>query len=284
MLERASTWLLWLAAAMLFVFGLTAFVAPGSASGQFPWNVGPFLAQTIGGWSLGTAAICVHAARVGRPERIYPLLVYCWLFGIGQLLVVVAFVDRLQTGHVLTYPYLAGLLALVGSALAGVGHWLKYRPDLRAEGGRAPWWGRVLAGAVGGFVLLLAVGTLLAGPDGASARGEIFPEPMSLFSLRAFSAFLFSLAASMGATMLSRSVAPYLELGWAGIYLIVPITLAALLNLSAFDFTGRPGGLLYLLAYVVVGIILAVVLWYDRSHPNAFEANPLGGEQHVPDA
>jgi hypothetical protein len=272
MLERASTWLLWLAAAFFLIFGLAAFVAPGWASGEFPWNVGPFLAQTIGGWSLGTAAIAAHAARIGRPERVYPLLVYCWLFGIGQLVVVAAFADRLQTGHVLTYPYLGGLLALVGSAIAGLAHWASRRPDLQAAGGRVPWWGRVLAGSVGGFVLLLAVGTLLAGPDGASARGEIFPEQMSLFSLRAFSAFLFSLAAAMGATMLSRSVAPYLDLGWAGIYLIVPITLAALLNLSAFDFTGRPGGLLYLLAYVVVGIILAVVLWYDRSHPHAFEA------------
>lgn len=271
MFERLATWLLWLAAALFVVFGLAAFLAPSWASGQFPWNVGPFLAQTIGGWSLGTAAICVHAARVGRPERVYPLLVYCWLFGIGQLVVVLAFADKLQTGHVLTYPYLAGLLALVASAISGLADWWTRRLDLQAGGGRAPWWGRVLAGAVGSFVLLLAVGTLLAGPDGAAARGQIFPEPMSPFSLRAFSAFLFSLAAAMGATMLSRTLAPYLALGWAGIYLIVPITLSALLNLSAFDFTGRPGGLLYLLAYVVVGIILAVVLWYDRSHPQAFE-------------
>lgn len=272
MLERVSAWLLWLAAGLFLLFGLAAFVAPAWASTEFPWNVGPFLAQTIGGWSLGTAAIAAHAAAVGRVERVYPLLVYCWLFGIGQLIVVVAFADRLQTGHVLTYPYLGGLTALTASALAGARLWLTRRPDINAGRGRVPWWGRVLTAAVGGFVLLLAVGTLLAGPDGATARGEIFPEPMSPFSMRAFSAFLFSIGLAQAAVLLSRSVAPYLDLGWAGLYLVVPITLAALLNLALFDFAGRPGGLLYLLAYVVVGIILAFVLWYDRRHPDAFAA------------
>lgn len=270
MLERAATWLLWLAATLFVVFGLAAFIAPGWASGQFPWNVGPFLAQTIGRWSLGTAAICAHAAWVGRVERVYPLLVYGWLFGIGQLVVVLFFADKLQTGHVLTYPYLGGLLALVGSAILGVSYWTSRRPDLGAGGGRVPSWGRLLTAVVAGFVLLLAVGTLLAGPDGAAARGDIFPEPMSLFSLRAFSAFLFALAAAQGSALLSRSVTPYFHLGRAGMYLIVPITLATLLNLSVFDFTGRPGGLLYLLAYVIVGIVLAIVLWHDRSHPEAF--------------
>jgi hypothetical protein len=274
MLERASVGLLWLAAGLFLVFGLAAFVAPGWAGGEFPWNVGPFLAQTIGGWSLGTAAMAAYAARVRRPERIYPVLVYCWLFGIGQLVVVVAFADRLETGRILTYPYLAGLLALVGSALAGVGHWLTHRRQLAGGAGRVPWWGRLLTAVVAGFVLLLAVGTLVAGPDGATARGEIFPEQMGLFSIRAFSAFFFALAAAQGSTLLSNHIQPYRDLGWAGMFLIVPITLAALLNLSMFDFSGKPGGLLYLLAYVVVGVIIAVVLFYDRRKPEAFARRP----------
>jgi hypothetical protein len=274
MLERVSGWLLWVGAALFLVFGLPAFFAPGWATGEFPWTVGPFLAQTIGGWSLGTAAIAAHAAAVRRPERVYPLLVYCWLFSIGQLVVAVAFADRLLTDGILTYPYLAGLLALVGSALTGLGHWLARRPDIRAGRGRVPVWGRLLTAVVGGFVLLLAVGTLFAGPDGATARGEIFPERMGLFSIRAFSAFLFALSIAQGAALLSSSVEPYLQLGWAGVYLILPITLAALLNLSLFDFSGRPGGLVYLLAYVVVGVILAVILVYERRHPDAFARRP----------
>jgi predicted exporter len=65
-------------------------------------------------------------------------------------------------------------------------------------------------------------------------------------------------------------LAAFVAPGWAGMFLIVPITLAALLSLSMFDFSGKPGGLLYLLAYVVVGVIIAVVLFYDRRKPEAF--------------
>jgi hypothetical protein len=40
--------------------------------------------------------------------------------------------------------------------------------------------------------------------------------------------------------------------GLAGVALIVPILAAAVLNIGAFDFGGRPLGGLYLAAYVVV--------------------------------
>jgi hypothetical protein len=83
---------------------------------------------------------------------------------------------------------------------------------------------------------------------------------MGLFSIRAFSAFLFALAASITSTLFARSMRPYRELALSGLYLIVPITLAALLNLSLFDFSDRPGGLLYLVAYIVVGVILVIAL------------------------
>jgi amino acid transporter len=114
------------------------------------------------------------------------------------------------------------------------------------------------------------VGTLLAGPDGATARGEIFPEQMSPFSIKAFSAFLFALAAAILSAVRSTDLAPFRALGWAGLYLIVPITGAALLNLSLFD-ASKPGTLVYLWAYIIVGAIIVAVLAYERLRPAAFE-------------
>jgi hypothetical protein len=268
-LARVSGALLIVAAIALLLIGVPSFVAPTWAASEFPWTVGPFLAQTIGGWSIGTALICLHAARLRSPARSYPLLVYAWLFGIGQLLVVFVFLDRFLAGHVLAWPYLIGLLALVASAAAGIAAFTRAEraggAGLLAVGHPVPRPVRVIGVFVGLFVLLLAIGTLLAGPTGAIATGTVFPEPMGLFSIRAFSAFLFAIAAAIAAVLLGRSVEPYEALGWAGFYLIVPITLAALLNLSVFDFGARPGGLLYILAYVVVGLVIAAALvWLRR--------------------
>jgi hypothetical protein len=250
---------------------VAAFVAPGWAVGEFPWSVGPLLAQTIGGWAIGTALMAAHAAWVGDLRRVFPLLVYLGAFGGLQLLVVLLFLDRLQASHLLTIPYLGGLAALVVATLAAAPALVRLE-ELRSLRGPIPGWGRPLALLVGGFVLLLAIGTLLAGPGGATARGDVFPEQMGLFSMRAFSAFLFSIGLAIAAVLLARSAVPYLHLAAAGLYLVVPITLAALLNLGTFDFSGRPGGVVYVLAYVIVGLVLAGVLVYDRLRPDAFRA------------
>jgi hypothetical protein len=274
-LTRISGGLLLVAAVCFLFIGVTAFFLPTWASGEFPWAVGPFLAQTIGGWSIGTALICVHAVWAGQAARIYPLRVYAWLFGIGQMVVVIAFLDKLQTGHLLTYPYLVGLVALIGSCVAGVGAYLSDRAPRRVEirpvGEPVPAWAKVFGALVGLFVLFLAIGALISGPDGATARGQVFPEPMGLFSMRAFSAFLFAIVGLIVAALLSRGLDPFIALGWAGLYLVVPITLAALLNLSLFTFSfSHPGNAIYLLAYVVIGVVIAVVLYRYREH-SAFD-------------
>ncbi|HEX6230850.1 MAG TPA: hypothetical protein VF029_03995, partial [Actinomycetota bacterium] len=85
-----------------------------------------------------------------------------------------------------------------------------------------------------------------------------------------FSAFLFALAAAILSSVRSTSLAPFRALGWAGLYLIVPITGAALLNLGLFD-DGKPGTLVYLWAYIVVGVIIVAVLAYERLRPAAFD-------------
>lgn len=270
MLRLAARILLGLGAVAFLVIGVPAFLAPAWAVGEFPWTVGPFLAQTIGGWSIGTALIAIHAIAGGPSRRLYGLLIYLGLFGVGQLAVVAAFSARLQVGHLLTWPYLIGLGALaIGAACAALS--LRGGPAAPVPmGRRAPWWIRAIAALVGGFVLFLAVGTLLAGPDGATARGEVMPEAMGLFSIRAFSAFLFALAAAILSLVLSRHVGPYRSLGTSGLYLIVPITLAAALNFSLFD-AAKPGTLVYFWAYVVVGLIILAVLVYERRRTETLE-------------
>ncbi len=264
--------LLVLGAAAFLIFGVGAF-AWDQAVAQFPWTVGPLLAQTIGGWALGTGAIAAYAALRGLPQTMYPLLLYLGLFGAGQLLIVAAFASKLLTSGLLTYPYLLGL----GSLAIGAAAWAV---ELRAGVGRpaavetlpeatAPRWLRAFAVLLAGFVALLAIGTLIAGPDGATARGEVFPEPMGPFSIRAFSAFLFPLSVAIASVLWARDLRPFRALGWSGLFLIVPITLAALLHLDRFD-ASKPATLVYLWAYIVVGVIIVVVLAYERLRPQAF--------------
>lgn len=269
MTRNLARLLLVVGALAFLAVGLPSFFTPAWAGEQFPWTVGPFFTQTIGGWSLGTAAIAIHAAVSGFPRRTYGLLIYLGLFGVGQLAVVAAFAGRLQVGHVLTWPYLVGLAALAGGALAGALVLRAAPGDEPGHGRMATWWIRLIALLVGGFVLFLAVGTLLAGPDGATARGEVMPEPMGLFSIRAFSAFLIALAAAILSLVPSRRVAPYRALGTSGLYLIVPITAAAALNWSLFD-VAKPGTMVYFWAYVLVGVLIVGVLLYERSRPDAF--------------
>lgn len=251
---------------MLLVFGVVAFLMSGWAIDQFPWMVGPFLAMTIGGWALGTAGIAWLAARDVAPGRVYPLIVYLLAFAVGELLVVIAFQGRLRTDVPLTWPYLAGLVATGLGAGAMVMDWARRRTALRVGPGNVPGWAVAATAVYIIFVGGLAVATFISGPDGQAARGLFFPETMGLFSVRAFSAFFLALAAAGIAVITARDVATYDELGRAGLLLIVPITVAAIVHFGLFDFVDRPGSLVYLAAYVVVGVLLLVRLaWLRRA-------------------
>ena len=114
------------------------------------------------------------------------------------------------------------------------------------------------------FVTALSVGGFLAGAGGLSTTGQIFPEPLTLFTVRAFAAFYLALSIGIGALLLRPGVASGFMLGIAGIGLIVPILGAALLNLGAFDFAGRPLGILYLAAYAVVLVPSALFVLRHR--------------------
>ena len=89
--QSTSRGLLWIGAIALAIFGAVTFVAPTAILDQFPWRVGPFLAQTIGGWALGMAAMAAASAYRWRPAEVIPSLTTVWLFGAGELLVVLLF-------------------------------------------------------------------------------------------------------------------------------------------------------------------------------------------------
>ena len=249
------------------IFGAAAFLAPGWASQNFPWSVGPFLAMSIGGWSLGTAAIALDAQR-RTPPVATALLAFVWLFGIGEGLVLLAFADRAVWTAPLTIPYLVGIVALVVSAATGVpALWLD--PVWRTGPGPAdrPVPRLAIAWTIG-FVLVLlglVLATLFARQGGAATEAGFVPEKMTLFTVRAFSAFFLAIGLSAATLLVTKRLDAYLAFGQAGLYLIVPITIAALVNLSTFDFVGRPGGLVYLGAYVLVGVVVGVALLLDRS-------------------
>jgi hypothetical protein len=84
---------------------------------------------------------------------------------------------------------------------------------------------------------------------------------MSLFTLRSFAAFYLALAMGAAPLLIERSLPALLHHAFASYGLIVAITAAALVNLRLFDFAERPGGLLYIGAYLIVGVPLLFVFY-----------------------
>ena len=111
---------------------------------------------------------------------------------------------------------------------------------------------------------ILALGGLLAKPGGLSTEGGIFPEPLTLFTVRAFAAFFAAIGLSALPLIWARNLTPMFPYGLAGIILIIPILVASFVNIDKFDFAGRPGGILYVGAYVVTLLLTGWGLWHYR--------------------
>ena len=115
---RAPRWLLAAAGVVFLLTGVVFFVAPSWAADNFPWNVSPFVAMTVGGWAIGTGLIALDIARSWVPGRVYAVLLYVWLFSVSEAAIVLMFLAGLRTDHILTWPYLASLGLGVASAKA----------------------------------------------------------------------------------------------------------------------------------------------------------------------
>ena len=274
MLSATSRTLTRLSAICYLLLGTVLFLAPQWSFGQFPWNVSAFVVMTIGGWCLGNAVFAWQSARIWDWRRVYPSLIYLWLFGLFEAAVLIAFRDRVSVGSLVAFGYLVTIGVNVLAAVVGIVDWARLRPTMQVEGIPVPGYVRGLIIFFNISLSILALGGLLAQTGGLSTEGGIFPEPLTLFSIRAFAAFFAAIWLSAMPLIWARNLTPMFAYGLAGIILILPILIAALVNFDKFDFSNRPGGILYVGAYLFTLIVTAWGLWYYRPAFSARERIP----------
>ena len=241
--------------------GAVFFVAPGWSADEFPWRVSHFLAMTMGGWYLGSAAFAWTAARSHTLSRVHAVFAYLWLFSLGQASLLLIHHDVIRTDAALTWPYVAAVtIAAVASIveLLGVARTGALVPS--REGTPMPWWVSVLVAA---FVVAVA---LLALPlvDGYDSPRSIWPGELTLISARAFAVFFGSLSLSAATLLIRRRLEPTLPYLRAGIVLSALILVAILPYTGAFAISDHPLQLLYIGLYVVVLVGSAALLAYGR--------------------
>jgi hypothetical protein len=267
----ASTRMLVRCQAVLFgLLGLVLFLAPGWAAPNFLWNISPFVAMTMGGWYLGSAFFAWEAARIWRWPIVYACLVYLWAFGLLEAAVVIAFRGALKLGAPLGWPYIIVIGVAAIAAIKGIIDWVQLRPATTPEGPPVPYLLRIASVIFAIFVFALGI----IGPGSFGLDGSVFPEPLTPFTVYAFAAFYSSLGFGAVALIRAGGLAPVLTYAWSGLWLIVPITIAAFFFLGLFDFAQRPFGLLYFAAYIVVGIAAAILVASHRASRQALAAKP----------
>jgi hypothetical protein len=263
MLSNVSRGLTYLLAFLYTILGLMLFFLPEQLAPVFAWKVTPFMTMTIGGWCLGNAWLAWIVARRWQWGLVYTALLYLWLFGIGELSVLYLFRDKLVLSHPIAWLYLITLIVTVASASVGIIEWLRFRPSIQPSERRTQTVHRVgvvLFILFVGFLGLYGVTAQIGAPG---TNGGIFPEIMSLFTLRSFGVFYLSLALSVLPLLWDHNLDTLLADGFSLFGLVVFITLAAFIYIGLFDFVARPGGLAYFGAYLAVGIYF---LFLFRQH------------------
>ncbi len=261
-LSTTARYLLYGVAGLFALLGIIFFAAPAWAATNFLWKVSPFVTMTIGGWYIGNAIFAWDSAHTGRWPAIYPSLITLSAFSVLETTVIVLHRDLLRLSFALSWFYLFTLAAAVVVAIMCVTVWLRQRPTIKRAGTTVPRWITALVGLFGLFVLALAIAGAL-GPS-AAADGTVFPEKISAFTIHAFVAFSLALAVGGFAWLFfSPNAQALITFVRDGLALLILLTLATLANLGQFDFAARPGGLIYLSAYIVALITFALILGYS---------------------
>lgn len=260
MLSNLSRRLTYLNALLYATLGTLLFIQPEQLAPIFAWKVTPFMTMTIGGWCLGNAWLAFLAARRWRWELVYSSLLYLWIFGLFEILIVIAFNDKLQLGQPIAWLYLFTLLINIVSAIVGLIEWLRVRPTL-------PTSSTPRSGLLRGFAILFVIAVAFLGGYGLLARigdpgtsGQVFPEVMSLFTLRSFGAFYLALAIGVVPLIWARDRRSVLSHGFLAFGFLIFVTLAALVYVRLFNFSAHPFQLLYLGAYFSVAAVTIVFL------------------------
>ena len=265
LLSSTSRFLTYLSAALYTILGLLLFILPASFSPSFAWKVTPFVTMTIGAWSLGTAVFCWTAALLWKWSLAYSSLLYMWLFGIFEVLVVIAFRDKLQMTHPIAWLYLSAIIVSSLAALVGAMDWLRIRPRVEPLGQKVNSTLRTLTFIVVAFVLLLGLNAVVVKMGTFGTNGEIFPEVISLFTLRGFGALYLALSISGAPLLFNKGSAVFLAhiIGNSGLIVLIP--LAAFLNLNDFSILAHPTQLIYPGAYLLVGLVEGLVFYAHKA-------------------
>ena len=259
MVSNLSRWLTYLLALLYAVLGALLFFLPGMLAPVFAWKVTPFMTMTIGGWALGNAWLAWISARRWQWNLVFSALLYLWLFGLGELLVLFNFRSKLVLAHPIAWLYLITLIVNAIAAVIGFMDWLRIRPSARSTGPTFTAFQNFSLIAFIIFVGFLGIYGSTAKIGAPGTNGGIFPEVMSLFTLRSFGMFYLTLALAVIPFLWNKNLNAILHHSIASYGLILFITIAAFVYLRLFDFAAKPGGLLYFIAYLGVGIPLLFV-------------------------
>ena len=259
MLSNLSRWLTYTCVLLYAILGLFLFLFPAQLAPVFAWKVTAFMTITIGGWCLGNAWLAYINARRWEWKLVYSSLVYLWLFGIGELILLFVFRDKLKLEHPVAWLYFITLIVNALAAFVGVFDYLRIRPSNQSNG---PTFTKIQSLPAFAFVLFvgfLGLYGLTAQIGDIGTNAGIFPEVMSLFTLRSFGVFYFALALGVVPYFWDRNLNAILHHSFAAYPLVVFITAAAFIYIRLFDFAKRPGGLAYFGVYLAVGIPLIFV-------------------------
>jgi hypothetical protein len=270
MLSALARTLTRLVAVLFTLLGAILFLAPGWAAPNFLWKISSFVAMTMGGWYLGSAVLAWESARVWRWSTVYPCSMFLWSFSLLEAGVLILHRSSLRLDAPLGWPYLGVIAAAALVALVGIADRMRTRPASTSGDPSVPMW---LRAAVIGFTLFVGFLALM-GSLGFGQGAAIFPEKLTLFTIHAFAAFYLALGIGALPLIWARGITPILAYGRMAYALIVLITLAALVYIKQFDFGSRPGQLLYIGAYLAVGVGTAVLLarYRNRARGLASEA------------
>lgn len=260
MLSNTSRMITYLLSALYGVLGFLLFFFGQQLAPVFAWNVTAFMAATMGGWCLGNAWSAFFTARRWDWKLVYPSLIYLWVFGLSELAVLLAFRDRVVLEHPVAWLYVATIGLNAFAAVLGIYEWGRLRPGREAFGPPAGPYHYFLLAA---FVLIvggLAVYGLYARIGDPGTNGGVFPEVMSLFTLRAFAAFYLSLCVSAAVLLRERNLTPMLHYGFSSYMLVLAITAAIFMYFALFDFAANPGQYIYVGAYFLIGIPLTITI------------------------
>ncbi|MES2564140.1 MAG: hypothetical protein V4637_15615 [Pseudomonadota bacterium] len=269
MLTSTSRRFTYLLAFLYALLGALLFFAPAQSSSLFAWKVSPFVTMTIGAWCLGNAWLAWATAKRWDWQHVRTALYYLWFFGLLETAVLVIFREKLQVVHPIAWLYVVTLIVNALAAVWGISVALRSRSSIESAGERPTLIMRIIIVAYVVFVAALGVFGAMRGLNGRGTTGAVFPEAMSAFSLSSFAAFYFALSLSALPLLWTRERGTLYHHGYASYGLVFIITAATFVYLDRFDFTARPLGLIYVGAYLLIGLITTYYLLKYRGGEKA---------------